>query len=199
MVYCTRPQVRLLASQDGWGIHTINGIHCRPTQILWVWPYVFWPSAFSSHIPKVNGNILDELQINWCLIYLNNIIVFSKTPKEHLIQLRAVFQKLKEVELKLNPSMCEFFKRSLTYLGHKILEKGIETADHKIKVIQERPTPKMITEIRSVLGFTNYYGQFISRYAQFTQPLYCLILGENVSMNKAIVWDGECVEQLSKS
>ena len=62
---------------------------------------------------------LSELQLNWCLIYLNDFIVFSKTQREHLAQLRGVFWKLKEVGLKSKPSKCEFFKKSLTCLGHK--------------------------------------------------------------------------------
>ena len=69
---------------------------------------------------------LGELQFNWCLIYLNDTIVFSLTLKEHLTQLRAVIWKLKEAGLKLKPSKCEFFKKSLTYLGHNVLEKGSE-------------------------------------------------------------------------
>ena len=66
------------------------------------------------------------------------------------------------------PSKCEFFKKSLTYLGHNILEKGIKTDDHKINVIWKWPTSKTVTEIRSFLGFTRYYQQFINNYAQVT-------------------------------
>ena len=85
---------------------------------------------------------LGDLQLNWCLIYLDDIVEFSKTTKEHLIQLRAVFEKLKEARLKLKSSKCEFLKKSLTYLGHKILDGGIETDNSKIKIIQEWPVPK---------------------------------------------------------
>ena len=82
-------------------------------------------------------------------------------PKDHLVQLRAVFQKRKEAGLKLKPSKCEYFKKSLTYLGHKILEKSIKTDDSKIKVMREWPAPKTVTKVRSFLGFTNYYQYFI--------------------------------------
>ena len=78
-------------------------------------------------------------------------------PKDHLVPLRAVLKKLKEVGLKLKPSKCDFLKNSLTYLGHRISEGGIETDDSKSTVICEWPTPKTVTEIRSFLGFTNYY------------------------------------------
>ena len=52
---------------------------------------------------------LGDLQFNWCLIHLNGIMMFSKTPKDHVVQLRAIFQKLKEARLKLKSSKCEYF------------------------------------------------------------------------------------------
>ena len=102
-------------------------------------------------------------------------------PKDHLVWFRAVFKKLKEAVLKLKPSKYEFFKKSLIYLGHRISEGDTETNDSKIKVIWEWPTPKTVNEVRSFLGFTNYYCWFIYKYAQVTQPLYKLILGESSS------------------
>ena len=60
---------------------------------------------------KLMETCLGDLQLNWCLIYLNDIIIFSKMPKDHLDWLRAVFKKLKEVGLKLKPSKCEYFKK----------------------------------------------------------------------------------------
>ena len=63
---------------------------------------------------------LGDLQLNLCLIYLDDVVVFSKMMKEHLILLRVVFEKLKEAGLKLKPSKCNFLKKSLTYMGHKI-------------------------------------------------------------------------------
>ena len=80
---------------------------------------------------------LGKLQLNWCFIDFSDIIVFSKTPKEHLTWLSTVFPKLKEVGLKLKHSMCESFRKSLTYLGHNILGKGIKTDEHEIKVLNK--------------------------------------------------------------
>ena len=92
-----------------------------------------------------------------------------------------------------------FLKKSLTYLGHKILEGGIETDNTKIKEIQERPVPKMVIEVRSFLSFTNYYYKFIYKYVQVVQPLYKLISGDNASKkNKVIEWNDDCEEALWK-
>ena len=63
---------------------------------------------------------LDNLHLLNCVIYLDNMIIFSKTPKEQLVRPRAVFEKLKEASLKLKPSKCEFFKWKLTNLGHVV-------------------------------------------------------------------------------
>ena len=66
---------------------------------------------------------LGNLHLQYCIIYLDDIIVFSKTPEEHLTRLQAVFEKLKKAELKLKPSKCKFFKQELTYVGHFISKK----------------------------------------------------------------------------
>ena len=84
-------------------------------------------------------------------------------------------------------------------MGHRISEEGIETDDSRIKMICKWHAPKTVTEVRSFLGFTNYYSRFIYKYAQVTKPLYQLISGENASKKiKAIVWDGECEEAFRK-
>ena len=74
---------------------------------------------------------LGNLHLQYCIIYLDDIIVFSKTPEEHLTRLCAVFEKLKKAELKLKPSKCEFFKQELTYLGHVVSKNGIQTDSKK--------------------------------------------------------------------
>ena len=61
---------------------------------------------------------LGELHLAWCIIYLDDIIVFSQTPEEHLIRLQAVFNKLKAAGLKLKPSKCELFRKQINCLGH---------------------------------------------------------------------------------
>ena len=142
---------------------------------------------------------LGDLQLNWCLIYLSSIIVFSNMLKDYPVWLSGVFKKLKEAGLKLKPSKCKFFKKSLTYMGHRISERGIESDESRVKLIHEWPTPKTVTEVRTFLGFSNYSCWFIYKYAQVTQPLYWLILGENTSKKKkVIVWDGEWEEAFRK-
>ena len=104
---------------------------------------------------------LGDLHLNWCIIYLDDIIVFSKTPAEHIERLRGVFAKLIAGGLKLKPKRCEFFRSKISYLGHIVSSKGIETDPKKIEVVKNWTTPKTVTDVRSFLGFTNYYRRFI--------------------------------------
>ena len=135
---------------------------------------------------------LDDLHLNWCIIYLDNVIVFSKTPEEHAKRLEAVFEKISKAGLKLKPSKCEFFKDRISYLGYIVSKNGIETDPKKINDILHWPVPKTVHDVRSFLGFTNYYRKFIYKYAQKAKPLNALISGENAKKKyKHITWTSE--------
>ena len=136
---------------------------------------------------------LGEMHLKWCIIYLDDIIVFSKTPEEHVERLRGVFEKLSAAGLKLKPSKCKFFKSQITYLGHIVSKDGIETDPKKITAIKDWPVPKTVTDVQSFLGFTNYYCKFIPKYAHIAQPINQLVSGENANKKKALVeWTTEC-------
>ena len=78
---------------------------------------------------------LGDYHLKYCIIYLDNIIIFSKTPEDHIVRLRKVFKKLDEAGLQLKPSKCELFKDRLEYLGCIVSSQGIETNPKKIKAI----------------------------------------------------------------
>ena len=80
---------------------------------------------------------LGDLNLQWCIIYLDDIVIFSKDLASHLERLEAAFQKLEEEGLKLKPSKCELFQRQLAYLGHVISAKGVATDEGKIEANQE--------------------------------------------------------------
>ena len=77
---------------------------------------------------------LGDLHLNWCLIYLDDIIVFAKTQQEAITRLGTIFQKLREARLKLQPSKCELFETSLLYLGHIVSEDGIKQTLKRLKL-----------------------------------------------------------------
>ena len=109
---------------------------------------------------------LRDLNFHWCIIYLNDKVIFSNDLASHLERLEAVFQKLEEAGLKLKPSKCELFQWQLAYLGHIISAQGIATDEGKIKAIKNWPTSTNIMEVQSFLGFMGYYCQFIPKFMQ---------------------------------
>ena len=124
---------------------------------------------------RLMESCLGELHLNWCIIYLDDIIVFSRTPEEHDPRLRAVFEKLKAADLKLKPSKCDFFKKEIKYLGHVVSEEGVSYDPDKIKSVTEWPQPTSVTEVRSFLGFVSYYRRFIPNFSKVAKPLNKLL------------------------
>ena len=86
---------------------------------------------------------LGEIHPKWCIIYIDDIIVFSKTPEEHIERLRGVFEKLSAAGLRLKPSKYEFFKSQVTYLGHIVSKNGIETDPKNIEAIKNGQSLKL--------------------------------------------------------
>ena len=141
---------------------------------------------------RLMESCLSDLHLNWCIIYLDDVIVFSKTPEEHIAWLEAVFKKISNAGLKLKPSKCEFFKKRIHYLGHIVSNKGIETDPKKIEAIVNWPGPCTVHEVRKFLGFTNYYRKFVYKYAQIARLLNKLISGENAEKkHKKVEWGKE--------
>ena len=148
---------------------------------------------------RLMESCLSDLHLNWCIIYLDDVIVFSKTPEEHIAWLEAVFKKISDAGLKLKPSKCEFFKKRIHYLGHIVSNKGIETDPKKIEAIINWPGPRTVHEFRKFLGFTNYYRKFVYKYAQIARPLNKMISGENAKKkHKKVEWGNEQEQALQQ-
>ena len=109
---------------------------------------------------------LGDLNMNWCIVYLDDIIVFSDTKEEHIKRLEAVFQKLMAAGLKLKPTKCFFFRNEIEYLGHVVVEKAYPPIQKKIEAVTKWPTPKTVYDVRSFLGFVGYYRRFIKILAK---------------------------------
>ena len=114
---------------------------------------------------RLMESCLGDLHLNWCIIYLDDIIVFSKTPKEHIERLRGVLTKLVAAGLKLKSN--KLFKSKIAYLGLIVSSKGIETNPKKVEAVKNWTVPRTVTDVWSFLGFTNYYRRFIKDYAKF--------------------------------
>ena len=111
---------------------------------------------------RLMESCLGELHLNWCIIYLDDIIVFSWTPEEHVHRLKAVFNKFRAASLKLNSSKWDLFRKEIKYLGHVVRDEGVSTDSDKIKSVTEWPQLTTVTEVRSFLGFISYYKKVYS-------------------------------------
>ena len=98
-------------------------------------------------VQRLMQNCLGELNLTYALIYLDDVIVFSRTEEEHLTQLRAVFECFREHGLKLKPSKCHFLRKEIAFLGHKVSEEGMKPGDEGLKSIAEMAPPHNYTEI----------------------------------------------------
>ena len=122
-------------------------------------------SYFQALISKVIGDLS-----HFVIVYLDDIIIFRKTEEEHLQHLEIIFERFHKAGLKLKRSKCNFMKMHIEYLGHLILEKGIEPMPDKLSAIKEMPTPRNPKEIKQFLGLVGYYQKFIPKFSDIAKP-----------------------------
>ena len=125
-------------------------------------------------------NTLGELNLTYCVIYLDNVIVFSRMEEEHLECLRVVFERLREFNLKLKPSKCLFFQSEIVYLAHHISWRGILPRQENVWAMQEFPMPETYMQVCMFCGLAGHY-RFIKGFANIACPLYDM-LGKEVKM-----------------
>jgi len=131
------------------------------------------------------NNILRPLLNKHCLVYLDDIIIFSTSLTEHLNSIQLVFTKLADANLKLQLDKCEFLKKEANFLGHIVTPDGIKPNPIKVKAIVSYPIPTKVKEIRAFLGLTGYYRKFIPNYADIAKPMTsCLKKGAKIDTQK---------------
>ena len=128
---------------------------------------------------RLMQNCLGELNLTYCLIYLDDVIVFSETPEEHLLRMRVIFNHLREHGLKLKPSKCDVFKTEINYLAHYVSKEGVRPSKKNLESIAQCPPPDTYTKVKSFVGLVGHYRCFIKGFAKIAAPLYDLTSGEN--------------------
>ena len=129
------------------------------------------PATFQTLMNDILRDKLDK----HVLVYLDDILIYSKTKVEHLVHLREVCQILRENKLFCKLKKCEFLKNSVEYLGHVLSDKGIQVDPRKIIAIESWPAPTNVSELRSFLGLASYYRRFVEGFAHVASPLTNLL------------------------
>jgi len=106
-----------------------------------------------------------------CLRYLDDIVIFAKTPQELLERLHIILDRLRQVGLKVKPSKCDLFRTEIKFLGHMVSAQGIEPLPDKIETIRDWPTPKCLRDAQAFFGLASYYRRFVQGFATIAEPL----------------------------
>ena len=117
-------------------------------------------------------NCLGELNLTYCLIYLNDVIVFSHTKEEHLERMRVIFDRLREHGLKLKPSKCEVFKTD-QLLSSPCEQERRPASKKNLESIAQCPPPDTYMKVKSFVGLVGHYRRFIKGFARIVAP--CMI------------------------
>ena len=135
------------------------------------------PVTFQHLMQKTLG----ELNLTYCVIYLDDIIVFGCTEEEHLEHLHVVFERFWEFNLKLKPSKYSFFQSKIMYLAHHISQRCILPSQENVWVMQEFLIPETYIQVHAFCGLGGHYRRFIKGFDNIACPLYD-VLGKEVKM-----------------
>jgi hypothetical protein len=119
------------------------------------------------------NNVLSKFLDKFVLVFIDDILIYSKNTKEHEEHLRLVLQVLREQQLYAKFSKCDFFQKQIHYLGH-VISKGVEIDHDKTRSIMEWPTPKDVSDIRSFMGLAGYCRRFIKGFSKISCPITAL-------------------------
>ncbi|KAK3513069.1 hypothetical protein QTP70_000954 [Hemibagrus guttatus] len=148
-----------------------------------VMPYglVNAPSIFQDFIHKV----LREFLHKFILVYINDILIYSRNLAEHRHHVAEVLKRLREFQLFLKAEKCSFHQHSVQFLGYNIDSSGIRMDKGKVAAIKDWPMPTTVKELQRFLGFANFYRRFIQNYSSISNPLTSLLRNKPKSLSWA--------------
>lgn len=123
------------------------------------------------------------------LVFIDDILIFSKTAEEHKKHIDTVLELLRHQKLLIKSSKCVWGQTELPYLGHLVGQEGIKRDPKKVQSIVEWPTLTIVKEVQQFLGLTNFFKKFVQGYSQLTAPLIDL-----TRKNVPFIWDHHCAD-----
>ena len=125
------------------------------------------PATFQTLMNQIFYDCIDVFLV----VYMDDLLVFSKTEEEHFRNLETVLERLKRNELYVSPKKCEFFQTEIDFLGFLVGRDGIRVNPEKVDVLKTWPKPKSLTELRSFLGLLQFFRRFIPKFSGIAAPL----------------------------
>ena len=125
-----------------------------------------------AYFQELMTGVLKDLP--FAMAYLDDIIIYSSTPEEHLEHIKTVFQKLHHAKLSMELSKCHFFAKEIQYLGHVLGIEGIKPVPAKTEAIKAMHPPVNLKQVHAFLGLVGYYRKFIKNFAKIAKPLTIL-------------------------
>lgn len=174
-------QIPLAESSRPYTAFTANNLHMQYQRIP------FGLKTSSQGLSRALQIALSGLQNDQIMTYVDDIIIGSKTYSEHLTKLDKVLHRLEETKFILRPSKCNFMQRQIQYLGHIIDEYGVRPDPSKVQAVSDFPRPKTVKDVRSFLGFANYYRRHVPRMSDLAAPLSNL-----TRKDVPFIWTDQC-------
>ena len=134
------------------------------------------PAVFARTMQQVFHDMIGK----FVLVYLDDILIFSKTPEEHEKHLDMVLKRLEEHKFYAQLHKCHFALPEVEFLGHMVSKEGIRVDPRKVQIVKDWPVPANISELRSFLGLANYFRRFIHAFSTIARPLHALTRKEAV-------------------
>jgi hypothetical protein len=140
------------------------------------------------HMYFMNSVFMPELD-KFVMVFIDDILIYSKSMKEHEEHLQIVLQWLQDHQLYAKFSKCEFWIKEVPFLGHVVSPEGITVDPGKVKEVLEWKPPTMVSEVRSFLGLAGYYRRLIPNFSKIAKPITELLKKRN-----EYLWSETCDE-----
>ena len=141
----------------------------------------------ASTFQRLMNMVLAGLTYTSCLVYLDDIIVMTRTLEEHQQRLEEVFRRIRAAKLKLRPEKCVILQREVTFLGHVVSGNGIAMNEKKLAVVRDWETPRCLKDVRAHVGFCAYYRRYLKDFSSVAKLLHAL-----TRKNAKFEWTEEC-------
>ena len=128
-----------------------------------------------------------------CLVYPDDIVIYSRTFEEHISHLTEVLMRLRQAGLKLKPGKCFLFRQEIVYLGHVVSKEGNATNPSKTAAMDKYPPPNNVQELKQFIGFASYYRCFILKFTEIVSPLHRL-----TQKSVQYAWTDDCQKALEE-